>query len=412
MAQKVKVSTYVKNVGKSFGYSVREVASDYAPIAISTARDFKSTVRDMKISMQEIKNNNISNATRDFSKGENFLSNTLDDLRTGKWYNQDRKDKAENEMFGFDSFDFNFDDEDWGDDSDSDGVDTSSILEHDEMSTNQIISSMGQVGSEISKSLGYTSAKSAEYIVANNNASTRALYDLNAKGFNQVSSILMNMSGGIAGLVQLGEPLAEHMQNSSVFYAQTSESLSRISEDVNKMSSNLQILVDRTSYMDKKGSIKENKNGFGRFMSGGDFSLSSYMDMVKENVKDQADSVKSIISMMEMMMGKNGKNTSLTESIVKGTVDKLIPTITKDIAKQFDEALSASLGNGLMRAGKSVRNKGFLVSMLADMLLPKEVVKNGVNPSNYEKGPVSWDGIARQSLTYVIPTYLAQMTAL
>ena len=412
MAQKVKVSTYIKNVGKSFGYSVREVATEYAPVVSSTARDFKSTVRDMKISMQEIKNNSISNATRDFSKGENFLTNTIDDLKTGKWYNQERKDKAENEMFGFDSFDFDFDDEDWGDDSDSDGVDTSSILEHDEMSTNQIISSMGQVGSEISKSLGYTSAKSAEYIVANNNASTRALYDLNAKGFNQVSSILMNMSGNIAGLVQLGEPLAAHMQNSSVFYTQTTQSLSKISEDVNKMSSNLQILVDRTSYMDKKGSVKENKNGFGRFMSGGDFSLSSYMDMVKENVKDQADSVKSIISMMEMMMGKNGKNSSLTEAIVKGTVDKLIPTITKDIIKQFDEALSASLGNGLMRAGKTVRNKGFLASMLADMFLPKEVVKNGVNPSSYEKGPVSWDGIARQSLTYVIPTYLAQMTAL
>ena len=412
MAQKVKVSTYIKNVGKSFGYSVREVASEYAPIVASTTKDLKSTVRDMKISMQEIKNNSISNATRDFSKGENFLSNTLDDLKTGKWYNQERKDKAENEMFGFDSFDFDFDDEDWGDFSDSDEVDTSSILEHDEMSTNQIISSMGQVGSEISKSLGYTSAKSAEYIVANNNASTRALYDLNAKGFNQVSSILMNMSGNIAGLVQLGEPLAAHMQNSSVFYTQTTESLSRISEDVNKMSSNLQILVDRTSYMDKKGSVKENKNGFGRFMSGGDFSLSSYMDMVKENVKDQADSVKSIISMMEMMMGKNGKNSSLTEAIVKGTVNKLIPTITKDIAKQFDEALSASLGNGLMRAGKAARNKGFLASILADMFLPKEVVKNGVNPSSYEKGPVSWDGIARQSLTYVIPTYLAQMTAL
>ena len=179
----------------------------------------------------------------------------------------------------------------------------------------------------------------------------------------------MNMSGNIAGLVQLGEPLAAHMQNSSVFYTQTTESLSRISEDVNKMSSNLQILVDRTAYMDKKGSIKENKSGFGRFMSGGDFSLSSYMDMVKENVKDQADSVKSIISMMEMMMGKNGKNASLTEAIVKGTVDKLIPTITKDIAKQFDEALSASLGNGLMRAGKSARNKGFLASILADMFL-------------------------------------------
>ena len=87
MAQKVKVSTYIKNVGASFGYSVKEVASEYAPITISTARDFKSTARDIKISMQEIKNNNISNATKDFRKGENFLFNPLDDLRTGNWYN-------------------------------------------------------------------------------------------------------------------------------------------------------------------------------------------------------------------------------------------------------------------------------------------------------------------------------------
>ena len=411
MAQKVKVSTYMKNVGRSFGYSVREVSKDYAPILTSTLRDTKSTFADIKISMQEIKNGSISQATRDFKNSDNFIRNTIDDLKTGNWYNQERKDKA----LGFDfDFDLDFDDDDWGDwgDTDSSDVDTSSFLEHDEMNTKQLISSMGQVGSDISKSLGYTSARSAEYIVANNNASSRALYDLNAKGFNQVSTILLNMSGSLAGLVKLGEPLADHMQNSSVFYATTTESLNKIRDDVSKMNENLQILVDRTAYIDKKNSPKENKNSYGKFMSGNDFSLSSYIDMVKDNVKEQSDTVKSIFSMMEMMMGKNGKNTSLTESLVKGTVEKIIPQITKDIAKQFDEALSASLGNGLMRAGKAARNKGFLASMLADMFLPKEVVKNSVSSNNFEKGPVAWDGIARQSLTYVIPTYLAQMTAL
>ena len=413
MATKVNVPVYLKNVGKSFGYAFKDIAKDYTPILSSTLKDTKSTLTSAKMSMYEIKNNNISKTTKDFTSGENFLSNTLEDLKTGKWYNQERKDKSENDMFGL-NFDLDFDfDEDWGDDdNDSSSLDTSSILEHDEINTRQIVSSMGQVGSDISKSLGYTSAKTAEYIVTNNNASSRALYDLNARGFNQVSSILMNMSGSLSCLIQLGKPLSDHMQNSSVFYTKTTQSLERITEDVNKMSTNLQVLVDRTAYMDKKNSAKEAKNSYGRFMSGGEFSLSSYIDIVKENVKEQSDSVKSMITMMEMMLGKNGKNTSLTEAIIKGTVEKLIPNITKDVAKQFDEALSASLGNGLMRAGKYTRNQGFLASMLADMLLPKENIKNQINPNSFEKGPVAWDGIARQSLTYVIPTYLAQMTAL
>ncbi len=410
MAQKIKITSYMRNVGRSMGYAVKDVVSDYTPILTSTAAATKSTISDIKISMQEMKNNNISAATRNFNKSDNFLSNTLDDLKTGKWYNQERKDKAEEDMFGL-NFDFG-DDDDWGDFDDDSSDEVSTTTEHDEMNTRQIINSVGQVGSDISRSIGYTSARSAEYIVSNNRASSKALYDLNARGFNQVSSILLNMNGNVQGLLKLGEPLANHMQNSSVFYVNATTSLNNINEGVNKLNDNLQILVNRTAYMDKKQSFSDSKNGYGNIMSGGEFNASGYIDMVKGNIKEQTDTIKTLIDMMKMTMGENGKNTSLTEMLLKGGINKLIPNIAKDISKQVDEALSASLGNGLMRAGKYARNKGFLGNLLADMFLPKETVKTSVNTANYEKGPIQWDGIARQSLTYVIPTYLAQMTSL
>lgn len=410
MAQKINITSYMRNVGRSMGYAVKDVVSDYTPILTSTISATKSTMSDIKISMQEMKNNNISVATRNFNKNDNFLSNTLDDLKTGKWYNQERKDKADEEMFGL-NFDF---DDDWGDfdNNDNSSDEVPNTIEHDEINARQIINSVDQVGSNISKSIGYTSARSAEYIVANNRASSKALYDLNARGFNQVSSILLNMNGNVQGLLKLGEPLANHMQNSSVFYLNTTTSLNNINEGVNKINNNLQILVNRTAYMDKKQSSSNSKSGYNNIMSGGEFDASGYIDMVKGNIKEQTDTIKTLIDMMKMTMGENGKNTSLTEMFLKGSINKLIPNIAKDISKQLDETLSASLGNGLMRAGKYARNKGLLGNLLADMFLPKETVKTSVNTANYEKGPIQWDGIARQSLTYVIPTYLAQMTSL
>ena len=399
MAQKVKITAYMRNVGRSFGYVVKDVVGDYAPTMKSILSETKSTYQDIKFSMQEMKTRNISNS---FNSSPNILTNTLDDLKSGKWYNKEREDDAFG--FDFDIGDFGSD-EDWGDDSDND--DSSDIITNDNMNTREVISSMGQVSRDISKSVGYATARSAEYIVANNNASSKALYNLNAKGFNQVSSILLNMSDTMVGLASLGEPLSAHMQNSSVFYTKTTETL-------NTMNENLSILVKRTEYMENMASknAKSAKNGYDRFMSGDKFDFGSYIDMVKENVKDQSDTIKSMYEMMEMMFGKNGKNTSLTQLLLKGGANVLIPQITKDMAKQFDEALSNALSNGLMRAGKIGRSKGGIIGILSDILFPKENIKTTINTANYEKGPMQWDGIARQSLTYVIPTYLANISSM
>lgn len=408
--QRVRVSTYTRNVGKSFGYAVRDVVGDYIPVTRSVVKSTKSAYDEIKTSMRNMKNNNISDSTRGFKKKEgNILTNTLADLKSGNWYNQERKDKADAEMFGFGDDDFGFDfgddDDDWGDFDDG-SSDNSDIIEHDEMNTRQIMSSMSQVGSEVSRSVGYASAQSAEYIVANNNASSRALYDLGAHGFNQVSTILLNMDNSIGALVQLGEPLAAHLQNSSVFYTNTTESLNKISTEVEKMTGNLQTLVDRTEYLDKKTKQRSSYDS--------EFSLGegSYLDFVKANAKEQLDSVKGILDMVEMMYGKNGKNTSLAEMGLKAGISAIIPQVTKDVAKQFDESLSMYFNNALMRGGKKLRSGGFLSNIIADIFTPKEKIKKSFDTSKYEKGPMQWNGIANQSLTYVIPTYLAQMTSL
>lgn len=400
MAQKVKVSTYLRNVGKSFGYAVGDTVGEMMPVVRDVARDTKSTYQDAKSSIRDI-SSSIRDAAKNFGNDANILSNTLDDLKSGNWYNKEREDHALDDMFG----DFDFDD-DWGD-SDFSNDDTDDMLENDDKNTRQLMNSMDNLGSTVSKSVAYSNARSAEYIVANNRATSRAMYELTGKGFNQVSNILLNMNDTMGALVRLGEPISAHIQNSAVFYTNTTESL-------NKINQSLETLVKRTEYMEKinQAANSKNKKDVSRFMMGGDFSMSGYIDMVKENVQEQTDMIKGFMDLFGMSVGKNGKNTSITTMVTKGLIGKIIPEFAKETAKQFNEALNNALGNGLMRASRKVNKSGnFLVNLLAGMFLPTDKLKTDFDTSKYDKGAMQWDGVARKALVDVIPTYLAKINA-
>ena len=210
MAQNIKVSSYMKNVGKSMGYAVGDVFTKYNPTLSSIAKSSKETYRKARISMMEINTNSVSNATKSFTSSDNVFSNVIDDLKTGKWYNKEREDSL------FDDWG-DFGDEDWGDDDNY----TSDTGKDIQQGTKEIMHSMGAMGTKLGVSFGKVSARSAEYIVKNNNAASKALYDLNRQGFNQVSNILLSMHGTIDGLAQMATPLNAHMQNSAIFFTNT-----------------------------------------------------------------------------------------------------------------------------------------------------------------------------------------------
>ena len=404
--QRVKVSSYIKNLGRSFGYAMSDNFADYSPVAKDIITSTRDTYKEIKDSMRDIKNNNVSGDTKKFLDIKTIFKNSLDDLKTGNWYNKKREEEAMDDIFGFGDLDF---DEDWGDSFDDIDIDSDTSDDIDESVTSaKIIKSMDNMKADLSKSIGYTSARSAEYIVQNNNIASKAMYDLTGKGFNQVTSVLLNMSDTMAGISKLGEPITAHISNSATFYTRTSEAL-------DKINSNLDILVKRTSYLDdiEKRNNKDykNKKSFGNIFSNGEFNMSAYTDMVKENLGELKETIDGFKDIISLVAGSGGKGISLTKTGIKAAANKIVPKITKDITAQFGEALSASLGNALMR-GSYKGSSNILVSMLSDLFFPSNSMKTSIDPSKYEKGPMPWDGISRHSLTYVIPTYLAQITSM
>ena len=398
-APKLRVTSYMRNVGRSFGYAVGDVVGEYAPVLKDIVQDTKSSIQSAKLSSGDMKTG-IRDMINEYKTG--LVTNTLDDLKSGNWYNKKRAEDAMNDMFGGD-FDF---DDDWGDFDNDDDIDVSPS--DDTKDTRAIINSIDAIGENVSKNVAYSNARSAEYIVANQKASTRAMYELTGKGFNQVSGILMNMSDTMVGIASLGAPLTQHVQNSSVFYTQTTETLNSINESITK-------LVERTAFMDdlnKKVGSNRKKNSLADVFIGGDFSLSSYIDMVKENTKDQVELIKGLKDTLEMMGGKGGKNTSLAQFLPKTLINTVMPNFFKATLKQFSESINNALISGMVRGGRAAsRSSNPIINMLGDILFPKLETKTKINTGKYDRGPMQWDGEAKKALTYVIPNYLAKIYA-
>lgn len=389
MAQKVKVPTYLKNVGKSLGYAVGDVFETYNPTVTKIAKESKNAMSSVKASMNKMKTGASTAATRQFnSSSESAFNNLIDDLKTGKWYNKDREPDL------FDDFDFG---DDWGDEEDS------SPANSDDSNSKAILSSMDKMTNNMTGSLGKASAKSAEYIVKNNNMAARALYDLNREGFTQVSNIMLDIDAKLDGLLGLSGSLSAHMQNSALFYTNTTQTL-------NKISDNLEKLVQRTEFLDPKIAKRNKNKTIGSMMTTNGIDIDSYFGMVKDNIKDIKDLYQSIASMGKTVAGKNGKNLNVMQMGLVSVIDALIPKMMKEAMEGFNESIGNAIAVSLKKGGIAAsKSSNPLVRLLGRIFLPDSDEKKTYDTSKYHKGPIAWDGEAKMALVHVIPTYLSQI---
>ena len=409
------VPSYLKNVGRSLGYTVADVAKEYNPTLSKLIKDTKDTTVDL---YQSIKYSSSSSNDEKLLSGKiikdtvkDAWSNTKEDLKSGNWYNKSRGDQASEQMMksmGFD-MDFNFDfDEDWGDfDEKSDlDADTEVIVNNQNASTAQIINSVDVVGSKISASITGATVESASYIVESARQSNKALYGLNQRGFNQVTTALMTLNNSVVSIAKLGEPLTAHMQNSSVFYTKTTETL-------NKMEQSLQQIVKNTTPapLATNSKYKSATGTLGSILDDGVISIDSFKNMIKDNFGEYKDILSMGLDMIKGMKaegGSYGKYISPMAMISKMVTGMMIPKAIKDSMKSMNDSIKYSISGSLVKArGSSTGN--FLLDMLKDMFLPQDRFKNTINTANYEKGQVAWDGISRKALTEVIPVALMKI---
>jgi hypothetical protein len=419
--QGFRVSTWVKNTGKSFGYAVGDTFKQYNPVITKITSEAKDTASSLYRSIKDV-GFNKSSVDEKGLKGEvkdtisDIFKNMKDDIKTGNFYNKQRANAMDNAMMsamGFDMSeleDLNFDfDEDWGDDDFGSSPDKGSAAEivGDMAVANkqsaQLANAMSVVGSKSASAIASATTESATYIVSSVKQQNRALYDLNQRGFNQVTSGLIAVNNTIAEFAKLGEPLTAHMNNFSVFATKTTDQLNKIQSSLEQIAKNTApVVANDRRYNTKKGTFSDVFTDEG-------ISISAMQDMFKENFKGNKDLLDGAMNVLKGFKGSGGgsygKNISVMTIATKMMSNVIMPTVLKKSMEGLNDAIKEVSGAAILKMrGKSTGN--ILLDFVKDMFLPQSGYKDKISTSGYEKGRISFDGITRQSFTKVIPEIL------
>ena len=418
---KSKIYSYMRNVGRSFGYAMVDSVSSMNPTVTAL---FKSTAEQSKDLYESIKNFDgkslgfESNLKGTLSEGlRDLKNNALDDIRTGKWYNKDRKNAIESQMaeealgINFDDFgdfdDFNFDDTD---------LDEQASIQED--ATRTTAHAMDVVGSKVSGAVSTAAIKSADYIVESGRLNTKALYNLNLSGFGQVNKGVAAINGNLQLLVSLAEPLTTHMQNSALFYTKSQEYYNESLTLLKQIASNT---APKSS--NNYSSSKKSKGYMDYITSEGIIDFAGMIADGGKRIKENTEMITSLMSIVPggekaiiKMATASPLQFALTAAIgqlfnVKDSKGRSIRSSFED----FNKVLS-NFSVGLLGRMKTAKFGDGLLSPflrgIRDFLMPNQKTIKKVDPSKYEKGKVDWDGMSRKALMDVIPTQLAQIISL
>lgn len=420
---KSKMYSYMRNVGRSFGYAMVDSVKSMNPTVTAL---FKTTAEQSRDLYQSVKNFDAKSLGFEDSdlKGtlgqavKDLKNNALDDIRTGKWYNKDRMNKYETEM-AEDMFGINFDD--FGDFDDFNFEDTeldeeASITED---ATKATVKAMDTVGGKVSTAVSTAAIKSADYIVESSRINTKAIYGLTQAGFSQVNKGVATMNGNLQLLVSLAEPITTHIQNSALFYTKSQEYQNK----------SLELLKQIAANTSPKSSNNFKTSGRGKsytdfITSEGVIDIAALFENGTKRMKENTEMITSMLSFVPggekailKMATASPLQFALTSAIsgLFSIEDRQGNSIKKSF-ENFNKVL-ADFSLGLLgRAKKATFGDSIFSPFLRgirDFLLPSDgKIQKKANSGAYEKGKVDWDGISRRALTEVIPKQLGQILAI
>lgn len=407
-----KVAQYVKNVGKSVVFAsigavtentegIREFAEDnkevfaeiYAPIA-----NWRQTIKDVKTSIER------SNVYKVVDYG---IKNIMDDIKTGNFYNDRSYDVSEtalgldDESLGMD-FDYGGSDDDYDDDS---YEDSSKAEKSFSDSFNKAIGAAATAQSTVV-------AQGTEMIIKTNKASTTYIGAQIERSAATISSSMGAVYNSIDKVNQfLAGPMRNHLENTKTYQ----ETTLKIMQEEQAMIKEL-LEMQRNLYKAKDRDYRSSKLE-DSMTSAGNVNLAGYLKVIKGNLSEMADEFG--LSMFDLD-GSSGMNPLMLfaaaplKMLIDGMVQKMLPKDFKSGLKSFDHGVTTLFSQFIAKMNKasdSYEDEDAFMGTLAKIFGVKVKKKDNINPSNYTKGPVPFDGITRQTIIEVIPGYLARIEA-
>ena len=412
----IKINNYLKNLGKSIVYAAvddytkttaigefigDESNQELAKTIYHGIRDYKTT---LKRAAEAITTSKV------YITADSGFKYALEDLKTGNFYNKARQEKLMDQSFnaemGFDEFNF---DEDFSDTNDS-----KPKISDDTLSTVNAIKSTAEISTN---AIAGAVVRSGKYNADVTKQSTALIISQQAKFFGDLKNGVLNTNNTLTNLVNFNDKvMTTHIENSRKFFDETTK-LARENNAILKELLDMERVRFKEEQAIRDRDNKRNASGkknslYDILSSNGVVDLRDYFDIVKKNFADNIDNLglgmfkdQSIEDLKMMVANPLG-------GLVKMFISSVIGPNIKKVHRSLDKTFGSSFANliaELNYKGKNTTNP--FLSALAKVFGVDVKEKNKINTSNYEKGPVPFDGKTRKSIIEVIPTYLSHISA-
>ena len=404
----LKITNYLKNLGKSVQYAA---AKGFKENYETTYKTFDQAGTATKETVSA-----IVNYRQTFKKAQEYLMKSTayeasnlafksakEDLKSGKLWNQDREDKI---MFGGgdDDFDWNFDEDVSGDDSDT----SLDITTGDKAIAKTVHDASRASADQISGTI----MSAAKYNADVTKQTASFMFAQQERLFGNLNNSIMGL-GTTMGNMQnfMTTNMQTHIENSTKYF----EESTKYQRENNAILREL-LDMERERFKDwnisreaeKKRQGKALKQDITDILSGGIMDWGAYGKHVRKGFVDQAENL--VLGMMskEMIMGLAANPMQfipayLVQQAMSKPLEKAIGGFNKTLTGLFNQ-----INADLLRA----KDKEGVGGILASIFSVKVANKDKIDTSNYIKGQVPFDGMTRKSIVEVIPAYLARIESL
>ena len=413
----VNMSNYIKNLGKSVGYSAIDKVKKMNPAIVNMTEANADLTKDLYKGIKNYKAivKNIPKAIREneyYKIAEQGLHNTLEDLKSGKFYNKERIDKTNLKMMGITEddmslgdidIDFSLEDDDYG----LGDLDLDSIGDDDIFLANQI----DEVGSKTSNAIAASTAESARYIANTNKASTKMLIDQNNKMMSQINIGMGAINTSINQMVQFQEQLQTHIENSTKFYENIGGQIDTTNQLLSEI---LELQKKNASFNIREEEKKRERIKYSDIDDAmGGVDLKQYAASVKKRLNSQTGG---IFDMLNSFSGGNMLETMIAsplQFISDKVVDKMVSKTIEESSEALNKSLQGFFGSLMARLNYDADNaESEGIRKLAEIFGVDNRLKRNIDVSKYTKGPIPFNGKANKAITEVIPTQLSEIISI
>lgn len=405
---KLNRASWIRNFGRSVKYAAIESFNEHFPMA--EAYKNQSPNDDLNFARKELRTRRkfFSFVSRNtgldtfFSDVDLAYKNMKTSMKSGNFYNSRRAKKADRSMFeamGMDTSEIDelekFLKSDFNDESEeslnNEGKDDLSSLEKD----------LEQGFSDNSQIISEAVTGSADYIAGSIKGAANIAYSTSLQTIRELKFGFSNLNSGIAAINQFNkEQMTSHIANTTKYFETTTDLL----QQQNVMLKGLLEIQTNLYESARKQSNPQLQDRFSSIIdSNGVIDFGKYIQNVKSNVENR--SMLGMVSMFYNVYKQEIINNPM-QFLLKQTLSAIggskVEKALEDLQNNLVNSLS-TLNARITRGGAG----GPLNSILSLFGIHEDSQRYA--NTQFEKGPMQFNGAANKSIVEVIPTYLARI---